>query len=175
MFKDITGQNFGKLTTIRFIYKENRKGGGTIHFWLFRCNCGKEKITKINRVQSNHITSCGCYKSIMLKERNITHGMRHTRFYKIYHGILKRCNNKNFKMYKYYGGRGIKNLFNSFEHFRDTMYDSYLEHCKEFSEKNTTIERTDNNSHYEPSNCCWATQKEQCNNKNRYDYLSQTF
>ena len=85
------------------------------------------------------------------------HGMCKTRFYQIWVNMKRRCNSPNDPWYSRYGGRGIKLLWKSFEEFRDDMYKSYLEHCEEFGEKNTTIDRADNNGNYEKSNCRWAT------------------
>ena len=53
-----------------------------------------------------------------------------------------RCNNKNIKNYKYYGGRGIKICFgwsNSFE--------SFLKDMGEKSDPKLSIDRIDNNKH----------------------------
>lgn len=100
------------------------------------------------------------------------HGMAQTRFYNIWCGINTRCFNKNVKIFKYYGNRGIKvcKRWQVFINFRDDMYKSYLKHVKEFGENNTSIDRINNNGNYSFNNCKWNTTKEQVRNRrdNRY-------
>ena len=92
-----------------------------------------------------------------------------TRFNSVWNGISRRCNNS---FYKNYGGRGIKCLWKSFEGFRDDMYESYLEHVKEFSERQTTIDRIDNDGNYCKENCRWATYKEQAQNTQKNNFVT---
>lgn len=82
-------------------------------------------------------------------------------------GMKGRCNDTKHQKYIDYGSRGIKicKRWNKFEQFRDDMYESYLEHVKQFGEKETTIDRENNNKGYNKLNCRWATIKEQMNNR----------
>lgn len=76
--------------------------------------------------------------------------------------IRYRCNNPKCDKYKYYGGRGIKVKFVSFENF----YEHITKELK-VDPRGLTIDRIDNNGNYELGNIRFVTQLE--NNRNRND------
>ncbi len=86
------------------------------------------------------------------------------RIYVIWEALLRRCTNKKQDNYKWYGGRGIKCEWSSFEEFKNDMYKSYLKHVEKFGEKNTSLDRKDSNKNYCKKNCKWSTLKEQSRN-----------
>ena len=86
--------------------------------------------------------------------------------YKIYRGAKKRCEDPNRKEFKYYGGRGIKFLFDSFENFLTAVGPR--------PSPDHTLERLDNNRHYEKGNLAWVTRSENLKNRNPYSHHSKT-
>jgi hypothetical protein len=83
------------------------------------------------------------------------------RLYNLWLQMLYRCDNPKHISYKYYGGRGItvcEEWRQSFEAFHDwALANGYSD--------SLTIDRIEPDGDYEPSNCRWATMKEQCHNR----------
>lgn len=159
-FQNLVGQRFNKLLVKSLVATEKR---GSI--FLCSCECGRNITAWAYNIKNGHTTSCGCARADALRKTATKHGMYGDRFYNIYRQIIRRCTEPKHKAFKNYGGRGIKNLWESFEEFKQDMYESYKIHCELFGKANTTIDRIDNNFHYTLSNCKWSTWEEQASNK----------
>lgn len=100
-----------------------------------------------------------------VEEKQIRHGMRETRFYKIWDNMHTRCTTtKDAHQRKYYGMKGIIIEWSDFTAFFGDMYPSYIEHVKQYGEPDTTIDRKDGDGNYSKANCRWATRAEQNRN-----------
>lgn len=176
-FIDLTGQRFGRLTVIgrapSLIADDKiRKTGRRITVWRCQCDCGNVKDIISWSLRSGHTISCGCYCQDNMRKRMTTHGDtlngKPTRLYKIWDCMKNRCYNPNKKSYARYGGRGITvcdEWLNSFESFKEWA-------CANGYQDDLTIDRIDNDQGYCPSNCRWATRKEQNSNKSNNHYLT---
>jgi len=86
--------------------------------------------------------------------------------YQCYRSMRARCNRPKNKSYPDYGGRGIKVC----ERWMDS-FSNFLEDMGRKPSQEHSIERIDHNGNYEPSNCKWASKKEQMANRRNSIYI----
>ena len=148
------GTRFGRWV-VQGVSERRRKGN---LYLLCKCDCGTERFVGMSQLKNGGSKSCNCIKKEVVHGK-ITHGMSGTPEFKTFHSAKKRCTNPKVRSFPRYGGRGIEFRFESFEQF-----------YKELGPKPTpthSINRIDNDGHYEPGNVEWATDEEQRKNKRR--------
>jgi hypothetical protein len=168
---------------VKFILPSHIQVGSKINGWtllelpimgrdkiLCRCDCGKEMRVNTQNILRGLSKRC---RSCSIRNRSITHGESdhtgNTRLYRIWKAMKWRCNPKNttadHKMYYERGVRVCAEWENDYIAFRDwALSNGYAD--------NLSIDRyPDLNGGYNPANCRWATQKQQCRNTKANHYL----
>ena len=153
------GTKFGRLTVLFPEGRKRKKDGKRSHrkTALCICECGRLSAPVISDLIHGKSKSCGCRVGEQAAKRFQKHGLTGTYLSTTFYSIKARCENSKNKAFHNYGGRGIKCLLKSPQ---DILDDIGHRPTDQYS-----IDRIDNEGHYEAGNIRWATNETQANNK----------
>ena len=123
------------------------------------CDCGAYVTVSYESLRSGHTQSCGCLRRERAADVKTKHGCcTGDKKYLSYFctNAKQRCTNPNNKCFYRYGGRGIKYLLSGPA--------EVLEDIGERPSPLHSVDRIDNDGHYERGNIRWALPKTQTRN-----------
>lgn len=151
--RDRTGERFGMNTVVAFAGYRTSADGGSRTMWRVRCSCGIETLVLVSELKKK--TSCRCQLAVSATK----HGMSKHPAYWVWRSMHDRCRLPTHQAWCNYGARGIRvcERWAKFDAFWADMGPTYL--------PGLDLDRVNNDGHYEPANCRWATRRQ--NNRNK--------
>ncbi len=152
-----------RLTFDRIVYLKS-----TGRMARFLCTCGHICYSKPSLFLHDKAKSCGCLNRELAAQRAFNLNRKHgacggrkmTPEYKSWVSAKQRCENRNDKAWKWYGGRGIKMCKRWISSFQNFLLDMGTRPSRKHQ-----LDRINNYLSYSPSNCRWVTPSVQQNNK----------
>ncbi len=143
--------------------KDNK---GQQRYLICKCTCGKVAEVEESSMRRGASKSCGCLRRELTSLRTRTHHLTGSKEYQAWNNARTRCYNSKTKNYKDYGGRGITMC----KAWRES-FNAFLADMGAAPSPKHTLDRRNNDSNYEPSNCSWELKKVQCRNKRTNFYV----
>lgn len=152
---DLRGRVFGRLTAIQDCGVEPSGA----RRWLCACVCGVLTTAYTRDLRSGNTASCGCWRRENARKSFTTHGRSKSSTFVSWQAMLQRCGGPSRSNWPWYGGRGIRVC--------DAWRADFTAFLADMGERpeGTSIDRINNAGNYEPSNCRWATLKQQSQNR----------
>lgn len=151
------GSRFGRWITL----DSHPRATGKV---LCRCDCGTERSVNVRNLMSGISQSCGCLKRERISACKRTHGCGNEDYrYRVWQTIKGKCLRETHKDWLYYGGRGIRMHGSWIDDF--IAFAQYLDDVLGERPDGLTLDRIDNEGHYEPGNLRWASRSIQARNR----------
>lgn len=174
---DLTGKRFHRWTVLAYAETRDQRA-----YWRCCCDCGTEKIINGANLLRGLSQSCGCWRAEVSiqngRSRKGSDGNRgatrqhgeainRTPEYRTWLSMHERCRSPQSQKWINYGGRGIRvcERWNSYENFLSDM--------GRRPSPVHSLDRIDNDGNYEPSNCRWATKKQQVDNRRTFGRIEK--
>ncbi len=163
--ESVVGKSFGTLVIINEL-NDLIVNNRNFRFVKAICECGFMGEWRLNTLRT--MQSCGCKTAVIARMKLSIHGLTKHPLFRHWQNMKNRCYNKKTESYGYCGAKGVI-VCKEWKHDFKMFYDW---------EEGLTLDRfPDVHGDYEPSNCRWANDKQQANNKTTsviYTYKGQS-
>lgn len=160
----VAGQRYGELTIIQRVHDKVTKTANLKIQVRVECTCGNRLTIPfwyLVRPHSPPKQNCG---QCTPKSFRTIHEYAHRSWYSMNY----RCEVATFRFYKEYGGRGIKVCDRwSWNREDGKGFENFIEDMGDRPQGLSLDRYPNNNGHYTPSNCRWATAQQQRLNQSR--------